>query len=221
MDASLLRTRRTRVKFCGMTSAADIGLAVAAGADAVGVIVARSERQVTLEQAATIARAIPPFVSAVAVLGDDIGDADALRALGFTLQFSAPTPPADCERASAGRPYIKAFHVTPDGQIDVGAPELDLFAYENAVWLFDAASPGRYGGSGIAFRWEALGELAERRPLVIAGGLTAENVGTVVRTLRPFAVDARSGVERDGAKDAERMQAFVRAVVAADAEAAR
>jgi phosphoribosylanthranilate isomerase len=221
MDASVARTHRTRVKFCGMTSAADVGLAVAAGADAVGVILAPSARQVTLEQAAEIARAVPPFVRAVAVLGDDIGAADALRALGFALQFSAPTPPDECARASAGLPYIKTFHVTPDGQIDVGSPELDLYAYERALWMFDAASPGRYGGSGIAFRWEALGDLAQRRPLVIAGGLNADNVGILVRTVRPFAVDARSGVESDGAKDAQHMQAFVRAVAAADAEAAR
>jgi phosphoribosylanthranilate isomerase len=206
MDASLLRTRRTRVKFCGMTSAADVALAVAAGADAVGLILAPSERQVTLEQAATIARAIPPFVSAVAVLGDDIGDADALRALGFTLQFSGDESPETCELLAGGLPYIKVFHLDP------GAPHLQperYAAYSRALWMFDTRVPGRRGGSGLPFDWSALATLSQTRRIVVSGGLTPENVADCLRAATPYAVDVRSGVESGGRKDAAKMRAFV------------
>jgi phosphoribosylanthranilate isomerase len=210
---------RTRIKFCGMTSPDDVALAVAAGADAVGIIVARSERSVTLERAAAIAKAIPPYVTGIGVVAEDTSLAPDLRDLGLTLQFSGPTPPDECERFAAGRPYIKAFGVGPGGDIQTGRPEFGVGAYEHALWMFDSSAPGRYGGTGIVFRWEVLAELAHQRPLVVSGGLTPENVGSLLGILRPYAVDARSGIEVGGKKSGERMTAFVRAVRAADAAA--
>jgi phosphoribosylanthranilate isomerase len=199
-----------------MTSAEDVALAVAAGADAVGFIVAPSERQISVEQIAKLAPSIPPLVSAIAVLGEDTSPAPELRDLGFILQFSGPTPPEECERLSAGRPYIKAFYVDAAGTIDGGSLELRPAGYVHALWMFDAASPTRLGGSGIVFRWEVVGEFARERKLVIAGGLNAENVGALISTVHPYAVDVRTGIERNGKKDAERMVAFVAAVRSAD-----
>jgi phosphoribosylanthranilate isomerase len=199
-----------------MTSPEDVAVAVAAGADAVGIIVASSERSVTLERAKEIAAAIPPYVCGVGVVAEDTSSAEALRELGFSLQFAGPTPPDECERLAAGRQYIKTFFVGATGEVATGDPEFGLQAYTHALWMFDSASPGRFGGSGIAFRWESVGEVARERPIVVAGGLSAENVGVVIATVRPFAVDVRSGVERDGKKDRERMLAFVRAVRAGD-----
>lgn len=207
---------RTRIKFCGMTGPEDVAMAVAAGVDAVGIILAPSERSVTLERAKEIAQAIPPYVSGIGVVAEDTSAAEALRELGFSLQFAGPTPPEECERLAAGRQYIKTFFVGASGEVATGEPEFGLHAYAHALWMFDSAAPGRLGGSGIAFRWETVGEIARERPIVIAGGLTAENVAIVLQTVRPFAVDVRSGIERDGRKDGEHMLAFVRAVRAAD-----
>lgn len=207
---------RTRIKFCGMTSSEEVALAVEAGVDAVGFIVAPSERQVSVEQVAKMVPSVPPFVSAIGVMGEDTGDAAALRDLGVALQFSGPTPPDECENLAGGRPYIKAFYVDAMGTIDGGAPGLQPATYANALWMFDAASPARLGGSGIVFRWEIVGGIARDRRLVIAGGLNAENVGALISSLHPYAVDVRSGIERNGEKDAQRMAAFVAAVRSAD-----
>jgi len=220
-DALFAPVARTRIKFCGMTSPRDVALAVGAGADAVGIILAQSERGVSLERAAEIVAEIPPYVAGVGVIGDDVAPAAALRAMGMTLQFSGPTAPAECAGASGGRRYLKTFHVTPEGRIESGVPQAGPREYAGALWMFDAAAPGRLGGTGIAFQWDVVGGLARERPIVVSGGLTPENVGELVRTLRPYGVDVRSGIERDGQKDPERMRAFVRAVLEADLERAR
>ncbi|MDQ2909298.1 MAG: phosphoribosylanthranilate isomerase [Candidatus Eremiobacteraeota bacterium] len=105
--------QRTRIKFCGMTSAADIALAVEAGADAIGVILAPSSpRRVELAACPLLAAAIPPFVTKVAVVTSPTrGDAERLRALGFLLQFSGDESPAECEQRAAGSTYLKVFHL--------------------------------------------------------------------------------------------------------------
>ena len=212
----------TRIKFCGMTSADDVALAVEAGADAVGLIVAPSERRVTLERAAEIARAIPPFIAGFAVVAtaDDDGLAPALRDLGLTLQFAGPASPAACARRSGGRRYVKVLHVAADGTLDTGLHQFGPHDYgDDALLLLDTANGAGLGGSGVAFAWDAARNLARERPIAVAGGLTPDNVGACVRALRPYAVDVRSGIERDGRKDPRLMRTFVAAVRAADADA--
>jgi phosphoribosylanthranilate isomerase len=206
--------RRTRIKFCGMTSVADIALAVAAGADAVGVILAPSARRVPLERVAEIAAAIPPFVSRIGVLANQGSEeASLLRRLGFTLQFSGDESPAECEVLSGGDPFIKVFHVESDGR----PFELErCAAYARATWMFDTRVPGRAGGSGVAFDWPAVERASRLRPAIVSGGLTPENVAACVRALRPYAVDVRSGIESDDRKDVNKMAAFVAAVSGAE-----
>ena len=206
---------RTRIKMCGMTSVRDIELAVEAGADAVGIILAESPRRVDRAMLPKLLRAVPPMVEAVAVLVDP-SDADAFapRNLGFTLQFSGNETAKTCEWISRGRPYIKAFHVDekfPDRAAAVGTE------FANALWMFDTRVDGQYGGTGVAFSWDIVVPTAGVRPIVMSGGLTPENVGNCVRRVHPYAVDVRSGVETSGIKDFEKMCAFVRAVRAADA----
>jgi phosphoribosylanthranilate isomerase len=196
-----------------MTSAADVALAVDAGADAVGVIVAESSRRVSLDRLAAIAAAIPPYVSRVGVLADQ-GESEAapLRALGFTLQFSGEETPEQCAALAAGLPYLKVFHLDPS----VPNVEVERYAaYENAVWMFDTHVAGNRGGTGRAFDWSALEAIASAHRIVVSGGLRAENVGACVALVRPFAVDVRSGIETDGAKDPVKMAAFVRSVCTA------
>ncbi len=205
---------RTRVKFCGMTSAGDVALAVAAGADAVGVILAPSARRVTLERVAEIAAAIPPFVSRIGVVVDPSEEeAGVLGDLGFTLQFCGDETPETCAALAAGAPYVKVFHVPADATAFDFSP---CAAYTHATWMFDTRAPRHGGGSGMTFSWQLIEAAARERPIIVSGGLSAANVGACVAALGPYAVDVRSGIESDGRKDAAKMSAFLAAVRGAD-----
>ncbi len=223
---------RTRIKFCGMTSVADIALAVAAGADAVGIIVSPSERRVAARDVPALLAAVPPFVTAVLVSVNGTGvasvrdvagasasgtdvDLSKYAAAGAVLQFSGDESPDACERVAGGRAYLKAFHVlVEDGR--AAFDRATLAAYPHATPLFDSRSGERFGGTGIAFDWETIAAFARERPIVVSGGLTPDNVGACVEALRPYAVDVRGGIETGGVKDAMKMRAFVAAVRAAD-----
>jgi phosphoribosylanthranilate isomerase len=211
---------RTRVKICGCTSPADVALAVDAGADAVGVILAeRSERAVSVECFREIAASVPALVTLVAVFVDPPSSLvdEALKA-GAIPQFHGDEPADACEAFAAG-PYLKAYHVRPDDARTRAAFDAYARPFAHATWLFDAAGAnGVSGGTGRTFGWETARELAGERRFVVSGGLTPDNVGACVRTARPYAVDVRSGVETNGAKDPAKVRAFVRAVRETDAE---
>jgi phosphoribosylanthranilate isomerase len=209
---------RTRIKFCGMTTPQDVALAVEAGADAVGIILAESERRVSLAGVGRLAAAIPPFVSGFGVVGaEPAGVAPLLLDLGLLLQFCGPATPEECRRMSRGRAHVKVFHVAADGAVSSGLSGFGPADYSDALWQFDTSAAGRLGGTAVAFAWESVAKLARENRIAVSGGLTPENVGACVRTLRPFGVDVRSGIERAGRKDAALMRAFVRAVREADA----
>ncbi|GAV30971.1 MAG: phosphoribosylanthranilate isomerase [Coriobacteriia bacterium] len=208
---------RTRVKICGIRNEADAALAVAAGADALGVVLAESPRQVTLEQARRALRAVPPFVARVGVFVDAEQDlvAEAARVLGLSaVQFHGDETPEEC--ASAPLPVVKAFRI--GGVEDLAG--IDAYRGSVAAVLLDARVPGARGGTGVPFDWEAVrGALPTWVPVVVAGGLCADNVRAAVRTLRPYAVDVSSGVEAaPGVKDATKVEQFMAAVRAADEE---
>jgi phosphoribosylanthranilate isomerase len=210
---------RTRIKFCGMTSAADIALAVEAGADAVGVILAESPRRVALDALPALGRTVPPFVAKVAVVADpsEAELAECLRC-GFTVQFSGAETPERCREAGRFGAYVKVFHVKSDQRYDpddVAALE----AYPGALWQFDTRVAGLAGGTGVPFAWRLVEPLARIRPVVVSGGLTPLNVAECVGVVRPYAVDVRGGVESNGMKDPGKMRDFVCAVRAADAQA--
>lgn len=206
------------MKICGCTSAADVELAVAAGADAVGVILAESSaRRVSVERLHDIAERVPALVALVAVFVDPPSSlVDVALKAGAIPQFHGYEPAEVCEAFAAG-PYLKAYHVRADRPRT--RAQFDAFAapFAHATWLFDAANEsGRSGGTGRTFAWETARELAGERRFVVSGGLTPENVGDCVRAVRPYAVDVRSGVETNGAKDPQKVRAFVRAVREAD-----
>jgi phosphoribosylanthranilate isomerase len=211
---------RTRVKICGCTSPADVALAVDAGADAVGIILAeRSERAVSIERFRVIAAGVPALITLVAVFVDPPSSlVDEALKVGAIPQFHGNESADACEAFAAG-PYLKAYHVR------AGAPQteaaFDAFArpFRHATWLFDAAdSRGASGGTGRTFAWEIARQLAGERRFVVSGGLTPANVGDCVRAIRPYAVDVRSGVETSGVKDPDKVRAFVRAVREAEAQ---
>ncbi|HWT05236.1 MAG TPA: phosphoribosylanthranilate isomerase [Xanthomonadales bacterium] len=210
---------RTRVKICGCTSVADVALAVDAGADAVGVILAeRSERRVGIERFRDIAQSVPALTTLVAVFVDPPASLvdEALHA-GAVPQFHGDESAEACESVAAG-PYLKAFHIEANRAYDADAFAQRARPYAHATWMFDTAgASGLSGGTGRTFTWEIARRLAGERRFVVSGGLTPENVGACVRAARPYAVDVRSGVETNGMKDPEKVRAFVRAV--RDAEA--
>jgi phosphoribosylanthranilate isomerase len=213
---------RTRIKFCGCTSASDAEAAVGLGVDALGVIFApASPRYVPASTALEIARVVPAFTTLVGVFVEPAaGQVREALAAGFVAQFSGNEDARDCESMTAGA-YIKVFHLAPEGgaRLDPVAFERHASPYARATWMFDTSVAGKSGGTGQSFDWELARAVTPRRPVIISGGLTPGNVGACVRQLRPYGVDVRSGIETGGVKDLEKMRAFVRAVKEADEQA--
>jgi len=191
--------------------------AVAAGADAIGLILAPSPRQISAAQAAAAAAAAPAQVTVVGVFVDPT-EADLEQAFALlprmVPQFSGSESPGLCRHL--GVPYLKVISVSDQ---DPGAGDglrAELERFPEALPVFETASAQR-GGSGRAFDWSQVRALTGLRPSVISGGLTPGNVGDCVRLLRPYAVDVRSGVESGAGKDPAKLRAFIRAVRSADA----
>ena len=205
---------RTRIKICGITSARDAALAVAAGADAIGVIFAESPRQVTVEQAVAALADVPPPVARIGVFVDPSTQevraaAEACRLTA--VQLSGHESPEFGD--TLGLPIIKAIHIGTD--FDLGAPE--PYRSHVAALLLDTHVAGKMGGTSQAFDWQRPGVLPEWAPSFVAGGLNPENVSACIDALHPFAVDVSSGVEAaPGIKDPEKIVAFCAAVRDAD-----
>ena len=201
---------RTRVKICGITRIEDAMAAAQAGADAIGFVFdLKSPRHVTPDQAHAIARQLPPFVTVVGLFvnaAPDMIESVLSRVPLDLLQFHGSETPQQCRRYH--RPYIKAIPMQPDVDLHEKAR---LYADAEGLVL-DTAVAHVAGGSGQSFDWN----LVPRdlgKPVILAGGLTPENVAEAVRTVRPFAVDVSSGVEQNkGIKDAGKIMAFIDAV---------
>jgi phosphoribosylanthranilate isomerase len=206
---------RTRVKICGIRDAAHARVAADAGADAIGLnFFPESPRYVMPREAARIATSLPPYVSAVGLFVN-ASEAEIRAILDAVpldlLQFQGDEGADFCE--SFGRPYVRAVSM---------APGTDLLEYAQRfsrakALLLDAHVPGMRGGTGETFDWAGFPRQFPL-PLILSGGLTAENVGRAVRETRPWAVDVSSGVEASrGVKDAGRIIEFIRSVRREDA----
>lgn len=202
----------TRIKFCGLTRIEDIHAAVMAGADAIGLVFyPGSKRFVTPAQARELLRAIPPFVCAVGLFADAevkwIHRVLAEVALD-QLQFHGRESAAFCRQF--GRRWLKA--VPMNDLPDAEAVQRYIRDFPDAgAFLFDAFGKDNTGGSGQTFDRSRLPALDV--PVIIAGGLTPENVANIVSDFRPFAVDVSSGVESaPGIKSSAKMHAFSAAV---------
>lgn len=215
---------RTRIKLCGFTREADVQTAVEAGADALGMVFfSKSQRAVSIEQARKLRAEIPAFVQMVALFvnADPEYVHEVIDKVGpDLLQFHGTESPEDCERY--GKPYIKAFRVGGPGMESRDEVLAECLRFDSArAWLFDSFSAA-FGGSGEGFDLSLLGSVINAknaRPLILAGGLSADNVGANIRRLRPFAVDVSSGIEESpGIKSGDKMVDFVQAVRAVDAE---
>ncbi|MFC4274635.1 phosphoribosylanthranilate isomerase [Achromobacter aloeverae] len=216
---------RTRIKFCGMTRTEDIAAAVAAGADAIGMIFyPKSKRYIDVERAARLRRAVPAFVDVVALVVNATEE-EVRRIIGEVgpdlLQFHGDETPADCRRY--GHRYMRALRVGGPGMDTAATLAATCATYGDAAgWLFDSYTAG-FGGSGLAFDHHLLDDVRKASvaaacgamgaaqaahadapasdtmrvsvPLILSGGLTPDNVEASVRTIRPYAVDISSGVE--------------------------
>jgi len=204
---------RTRIKICGLTRAQDVRAAVAHGADAIGfVFYVSSPRAVSIAQAAELVALLPPFVASVGLFVNATADEVNCvleRVPLQLLQFHGDEVEADCARF--GRPWIKAARM----RAGVDLVEFASLHPGASGILVDAFVEG-YGGGGKTFDWSLIPR-GFGRPLVLSGGLDADNVVDAVRRIRPWAVDVSSGVESDkGIKDTAKIAAFIAGVRDAD-----
>lgn len=199
---------RTRVKICGFTRAEDAVYAGNLGVDAIGLVFyPSSPRFVSIEKAAEIAKALPAFVSVVALFVD--AEPSLIRQVISRvrvdcLQFHGDEPPEACRLYD--KPYIKAIRMRE--AVDIA--DLERRYRDASGLLLDAYHPGVPGGTGSGFDWDLIPQ-SRTLPIILAGGLTPENVGRAVRAVKPYALDVSSGVEAGkGVKDADKMAAFIR-----------
>ena len=212
-----------RVKICGIRSERDLRTVVAAGVDAIGLIcgvdVYVSEDKLETQDARRLARLVPPFVSVTLVthLTDPATILTLADLIGVdTIQLHGDVTPAQTAQVyaqRANRRVTQRVHVVDERAVDLAVRFADRC---DAIHL-DSRTPDRIGGTGHTHDWsisrrivDAMAELD--RAVILSGGLTPDNVATAIETVRPYGVDANSGVE-DGAggKSAERARAFVRA----------
>ncbi|MCS7167935.1 MAG: phosphoribosylanthranilate isomerase [Gemmatales bacterium] len=207
---------RVRVKICGIRTAEEAEYAAQAGADAVGLnFYPPSPRYVRPEDAEAILRALPPFVEAVGIVvrpEQELLEYLVYRLGLVTLQIYDGEPPDSLRFVR----YILATGIGDSADLQQAETLLDtwLARGRNVVGvLLDARVPGQYGGSGKIPPWSVVAQFSRRRPLILAGGLTPENVCEALRVVRPWAVDVASGVEKEpGVKDPDKMRRFVHAV---------
>lgn len=199
-----------RSKICGITRIEDALAAAEAGADAIGLVFyAKSPRAVDVRQARAIIAALPPFVTTVGLFvnASRCELNEILEAVSLDLlQFHGDETPADCE--GYHRPWIKALRVRPGDDLESAC---QLYAGARGI-LLDTYVPGVPGGTGEAFDW-SLVPASLSKPIILAGGLCADNVAQAIARVRPYAVDVSGGVEQaKGIKDATKIEAFMRAV---------
>jgi len=198
---------RTRVKICGITREKDALDAVRLGTDAIGLVFyPPSPRAVTIEQAANIVSRLPPFITVVALFVDASRDAIAavLDQVRIDLiQFHGSETPEDC--SGHDRPWIKAVRMQENA---------DLYAIKEryadaSALLLDAYQAGKPGGTGTVFDWSRIPtDMASS--IILAGGLSAENIESAIQQVQPYAVDVSGGVEQSkGIKNTDKIAAFM------------
>jgi phosphoribosylanthranilate isomerase len=199
-----------RSKICGITRIEDALAAVDAGADAIGfVFYAKSPRAVSVEQARAIIAALPPFVTTVGLFVN-ISRCELTEILEIVpldlLQFHGDETPEDCD--GYHRPYIKALRVQAGDDI---AASCRAYSRASGI-LLDTYVADVPGGTGEAFDWSLIPQTLSK-PIILAGGLTPDNVAQAIAQVRPYAVDVSGGVEMSkGIKDHDRIRAFMHAV---------
>jgi phosphoribosylanthranilate isomerase len=221
---------RTRIKICCMASQEEAALAIRAGADAVGLIgvaaMPTSRRAIDVATVAAVAASVPPPIATFLLSSEATaaGIAQHVLAAGAsTVQICAHLSPNESERLSQLLPAIRrvqVIHVEDEGALALIA----TYAPYVHAFLLDSGRPGLatpvYGGTGQTHDWSVSAEFVRQspRPVFLAGGLSAANVGDAIAKIRPFGVDLCTGVRTDGRLDREKLHAFIAAVRSADAQ---
>jgi len=213
----------TRVKICGIRDKVDALASVEAGADFIGLVFAPSQRQVTPTQAreitsvvkksSTAIRVVGVFVNAPASQVNEIADFCALD----WVQLSGDESWEYCREVV--EPIIKTIRVSrqsPEELYSELSAGRKLLSVQRFITLLDSQSEGKYGGTGESFDWNMAQKVAEKIPLIIAGGLDPKNVAGLITRVAPWGVDVSSGVETGGVKDPAKIKAFIEAVRKAD-----
>lgn len=204
---------RFRVKICGMTRAADAACAVAAGVDALGFIFfPKSPRNIEPKSARTIIAGLPPLVDAVGVFVNEtmsrVQEITAFCGLN-TIQLHGAESPEYCRELASTLPccrLLKAFRI---GSHSTAA---DIAPYAEVVqgYLLDTFQKDAEGGTGLAFDWQLIKRLQLSRPFFLAGGLDCDNIRQALTQVRPYGVDANSGLEdAPGIKNHEKINSFL------------
>jgi phosphoribosylanthranilate isomerase len=205
-----------RVKICGITKLEDAKLAVELGAHAIGLnFYAQSPRSISPAAAADLVDRLPPYVSAVGVFVN--WEPEPVVALCRALHLTAAQLHGD-ETPAVADAIAEHLQVIQALRLGQGSPAPAYAKFRSAAaFLIDAAQPGQYGGTGTTANWHLARVAAQSNRVILAGGLSPENVGEAIRVVRPYAVDVTSGVEaRPGRKDPAKLRAFFDAVARAN-----
>jgi phosphoribosylanthranilate isomerase len=209
-----------RVKICGLMEVEHAIKAGKAGVDFIGMVFAESKRQVTPERAAQLVKSvrdINPRPEAVGVFRNAPAEEvnRIARECGLDrVQLAGQETPEFCRNITF--PIIKVVHVSSNAKADSILAQVqkwyEIMQGQKFFCLLDTVVDGRYGGTGVTFDWNIAKIVAARFPIMVAGGLTPENVAELVREVKPWGVDVASGVETNGRKDPAKIEAFIRAV---------
>lgn len=196
----------TKIKICGITSMEEAQFVASLGPDAIGFVFAESKRRVKPELVKEIISTLPPFIQKVGVFVNE--DIEKVRELYHTCGLSMVQLHGDESSdycASLELPIIKALAVKNEAEVKRAAE------YKVQAILLDTFMPGMPGGTGRCFSWELV-TTYQGPPLIVAGGLNAENVTEAIKLLKPYAVDVSSGVESNGKKDFQKVKDFIKNV---------
>jgi len=214
----------TWVKICGIKQKADALAVIEAGGDLIGLVFAPSQRQVTLAQAREIVSAVKSRSNAISIVGvfvnmppPEVNMIASSCHLDW-VQLSGDEPWEYCRQIT--KPLIKAVRIRQGQRPEQICANLAtgkrILSSQKHLYLLDSQVKGRYGGTGISFDWSLARQVAEQFPVIIAGGLTPDNVAQVIEMVAPWGVDVSSGVEVGGVKDIVKIRAFIEAVRRAD-----
>lgn len=216
----------TWVKICGISDIESAITASEAGTDYLGIVFAPSKRQVTPEKALQIVEAVQQLDSLPQIVGVFVNKptAEVNQIADYCqldwVQLSGDENWGYCKKIET--PLIKVFHIAPDArQAEIATDvwkEYSAVPPNRLICLLDSAVSGAYGGTGTPFNWQVAKSVAEKFSVMIAGGLTPDNVGELMHLTRPWGVDVSSGVETNGRKDITKIQAFIETVRKFDVE---